>query len=293
MRPIMLNFIGKIERFFEDILSNTTGNLFKKGHGSFIGWFIVVFLGTLALLAAFGLLPSELMENSAGNGIVDSGERALNNFLGVDDQGGDADLSNNTKPVSMRDLKPAETGTMAGAGTAVGAGAGSSKSTNAKASSTAQSRIYIYPTKLIIPSISMDTIVLNPVSTSTEKLDYELTKGPVHYPGSGTVGFGNMFIFGHSTGWSIVQNKAYKVFNQIKTLKAGDPIYVETHPSGASGPVHTFEYRVRLVTEVNKNDTLITFDTSVNMLTLSTCDSFGAKTDRYVVTADYIGEKFI
>ena len=73
-----------------------------------------------------------------------------------------------------------------------------------------------------------------------------------------------------------------KVFNNIKTLNKGDFIYVE---SGNT----TYTYKVREVTEVNKNDTLITFDTSVNMLTLSTCDSFGAKTDRYVVTADFVG----
>jgi LPXTG-site transpeptidase (sortase) family protein len=142
----------------------------------------------------------------------------------------------------------------------------------------------ILPARLIIPAINLNTAVDNPTSTSTASLDYELTKGPVRYPGSGTVGYGNMFIFGHSTGWKVVINKAYKVFNDLKTLTPGEVIYIT---SGEK----TYEYRVRGVTKVDKNDTLITFDTTVNMLTLSTCDSFGAKTDRYVVTADFVGVK--
>jgi LPXTG-site transpeptidase (sortase) family protein len=221
-------------------------SLFKKQELVFIGWFAAIFLGTEALLAGFCLLPDELIENTD----TDDSELAVNNlgrhsaFGILHPDGAYANPAGGTSTISTTTLA--------------------------------------YPIKLTIPAIQVDTVVKNPTSTSTATLDAELKKGAVRYPGSGTLGIGNMFIFGHSTSHAIVQNKAYKVFNNIKNLKAGDSIYLE---SGTK----VYEYRVRDVHLVDKNQTLINFQPGANMLTLSTCNSFGERSDRYVVQADFAG----
>ena len=135
------------------------------------------------------------------------------------------------------------------------------------------------PVRIVIPSIGVDTKIVNPESTNISLLDNELSKAPVRYPGSGTLSSGNIFIFGHSTSFSVVHNPAYKVFNGIKTLKVGDNIIVYA----LSG--RNYNYSVTNVREVNKYDTKIDFSSDKPSLTLSTCDSFGQPTDRFVVSA--------
>lgn len=135
------------------------------------------------------------------------------------------------------------------------------------------------PAKIIIKKINMNVDVSNPESTNTTSLDALLTKGPVRYPGSGILSSGNMFIFGHSTGFKVVKNQAYKVFNQIKTLEEGDEIEIKS-----MGGMSHF-YSVVSVKGVSKYETYINFESKKPELTLSTCDSFGTATDRYVVTA--------
>ena len=49
-----------------------------------------------------------------------------------------------------------------------------------------------------------------------------------------------------------------------------------------------FTYRVRSVDKVDKDETLVTFDTKAHLLTLSTCNSFGSKSDRFVVVAEFV-----
>jgi sortase (surface protein transpeptidase) len=39
---------------------------------------------------------------------------------------------------------------------------------------------------------------------------------------------------------------------------------------------------------VDQTRALVEFDNNKNMLTLSTCNTFGAKSERYVVEADYL-----
>ena len=219
-------------------------NIFQSHELRFIAWFSGVFLGTVALLAAFGLLPSEFVEHSSGNmGIL---EKARLVVLGVD---------TSTPTITN----------------------------NKQGSIVAHNTIYAEnPLRIVIPTASVDINVQNPASTDVDYLDNQLTQGVVHYPGSGMPGAGNMFIFGHSTGFSVVQNQAYKAFNNIHTLKVGDQITVYSAK-------HVYTYKVRTVKKVDKDDTWVKFDGSANMLTLSTCDSFGTKADRYVVQADYVG----
>ncbi len=137
------------------------------------------------------------------------------------------------------------------------------------------------PLRVVIIKSGTDIVVRNPNTTDVDYLDQELSKGVVHYPGSGTPGSGNMFLFGHSTGFKIVNNKAYKAFNGLDKLAAGDIIDVY------SSSTH-YVYKVRTVVLQNENNSWVDFDKTSPMLTLSTCDSFGKKTDRYVVQADFV-----
>jgi len=140
------------------------------------------------------------------------------------------------------------------------------------------------PLTIKIPSISVDVEVYNPQSTSTAVLDSFLAKGAVHYPGSGDLGFGNVFIFGHNTRLAVVNNQGFKAFNGLKDLKEGDLINVYSDKS-------IFSYKVSSVKLEGAEKALVVFDTDIHKLTLSTCDTFGAKSDRYVVEAEYVGKK--
>jgi len=142
-------------------------------------------------------------------------------------------------------------------------------------------RIGESPTRIVIEKIGVDAIVSNPNTTNVATLDEYLKQGAVRYPGSGLSGVGNMFIFGHSTGRAVVVNQAYKAFNGLKDLMIGDIIKVY-------GKDKIYAYRVSSVTVVNQSQALVEFGNKKDMLTLSSCNSFGSKDDRYVVEAEYI-----
>lgn len=139
------------------------------------------------------------------------------------------------------------------------------------------------PVKVTIPAIGLSAIVANPSSTQTAILDTALLKGAVRYPTSAKLGqAGNVVLFGHSSYLPIVNNPAYKTFNGIQKLHTGDTIVV--YSSGRA-----YVYAVRAVAkESAASDAGIPLDVPGRVLTLSTCDSFGEKTDRFVVTADFV-----
>ena len=138
------------------------------------------------------------------------------------------------------------------------------------------------PVRIVIDKIGVDSTISNPNTTNVTTLDEYLKQGAVRYPGSGLLGFGNMFIFAHSTGIKVVNNQAYKTFNGLKDLKVGDIIKVSSQSK-------TYKYAVTSVVLVDQSKALVEFDNNKNMLTLSTCNTFGAKSERYVVEADYMG----
>lgn len=147
---------------------------------------------------------------------------------------------------------------------------------NAKAGITAPE-----PTRIVINKINVDVSVANPNTTDLATLDDYLLRGAVRYPGSGLLGFGNMFIFAHSTGLQVVNNQAFRAFNGLKNLTTGDLIEVYSNSKVST-------YRVTSVKMVDQNEALVDFDNNRNMLTLSTCNSFGQKGDRYVVEAEFV-----
>jgi LPXTG-site transpeptidase (sortase) family protein len=136
----------------------------------------------------------------------------------------------------------------------------------------------LIPEKISIPKIDVDSIIQVPRAVDVATLDAALEKGAVYYPGSGTLQGGNMFLFGHSTNWRVVNNQAYQTFNNLDKLIPGDEIIL------TSGDTQ-YVYKVQTVVRASEDDTLIEFNKGARMLTISTCDTFGRKQDRWVVEA--------
>lgn len=134
------------------------------------------------------------------------------------------------------------------------------------------------PDKIEIPKIGVSSMIGKPNTQDVAVLDSYLTKGAVYYPGSGTLEEGNIFLFGHSTGFRIVQNLAYKTFNDLNKLTTGDQIELT-----AGGQKHIYE--VVSVTLVDEDRALVDFSTNDRKLTISTCNTFGQKQERWVVEA--------
>ncbi len=138
------------------------------------------------------------------------------------------------------------------------------------------------PTKIEIPAINLVATIQNPTTTNIESLDELLLKGSVRYPTSAKLGeAGNVVLFGHSSYLPVVLNQAYKTFNGIQKLVVGDLVTVSSN-----GTAYT--YVVRSVTKESADSAGILLSVSGRVLTLATCDSFGTKSDRFVVTADFV-----
>ncbi|MEK7515837.1 MAG: sortase [Patescibacteria group bacterium] len=139
------------------------------------------------------------------------------------------------------------------------------------------------PVRIEITKINLSADVTNPTTTNIKTLDEELLKGAVRYPTSAKLGeTGNVVLFGHSSYLPVVNNRAYKTFNDIQKLVAGDVVTVYSSDTA-------YTYRVRSVAKENAdNNTAIPLTVSGRVLTLVTCNSFATKQDRFVVAADFV-----
>jgi len=139
------------------------------------------------------------------------------------------------------------------------------------------------PIRIKIDAIGVDTSIYNPETTDIKVMDEYLLRGAVRYPGSGLLGMGNIFLFGHSTGYKVVNNQAYKTFNGLGKLKVGDEIIVYSSSAKYVYSVTNVEMKTASKIEVD-------FSNIKNMLTLSTCNVFGEKEDRYIVEAIFVAK---
>lgn len=138
-------------------------------------------------------------------------------------------------------------------------------------------------TRVVIDAIGIDVKVENPSSTNVAVLDDALLRGAVRYPASAQLGEeGNVILFGHSSYLPIVNNQAFKAFNEIQHLTKGDRITVY-------GETATFVYAVTDVASADAEEAAIPLTATGHTLTLATCDSFGKKTARFIVTAELVG----
>ncbi len=139
------------------------------------------------------------------------------------------------------------------------------------------------PTRVVVKKVGVDTPVLNPLSTRLQDLDNALLSGAVRYPGTAHLNEeGSVVIFGHQSYLPVVRNQAFKAFNDLQELSPGDIVSVY------AGDVE-FRYSVRSVDLVTTDVGSIALETKGQTLTLVTCNSLGAKEERYIVRADLIG----
>jgi len=146
----------------------------------------------------------------------------------------------------------------------------------------------ILPERIVIPSINLDLPIQNPATKDVELLDAALQKGPVRYMDSAQLGEkGNILVFAHSSHLPIVHNQMYRAFNNISDLKEGDSIIV-------SGEGKEYTYRVTSVRHADATEEMIDLSKAKGTrLTLSTCDTFGKKTARWVVEAELVGAPLV
>ncbi len=146
-----------------------------------------------------------------------------------------------------------------------------------------QAETGLKPTRVVVPKVGVDTVVLNPIQKDLASLDKALLSGAVRYPGTAHMNEeGSVVIFGHQSYLPVVNNKAFKAFNDLQQLEGGDVISVYAGNT-------EFRYAVRSVELVTTDAGSIALETRGQTLTLVTCNSLGAKEERYVVKADLIG----
>lgn len=139
------------------------------------------------------------------------------------------------------------------------------------------------PTRIEIPAIKLDAKIANPTKTDVATLDAALLKSAVRYPTSAELGEeGNVILFGHSSYLPVVNNQNFKIFNELQNLKEGDRITVY-------GNETAYVYEVQTVSQEDATSAAIPLEVGAPTLTLATCDSFGKKTDRFVVVATLVG----
>ena len=156
-------------------------------------------------------------------------------------------------------------------------------SSNTKVAPATPNVVVENPVKIEIEKIGLAAIIANPTTTNIEALDEYLLKGAVRYPTSAKLGeTGNVVLFGHASYLPVVGNQAYKAFNGIQKLVAGDVITVYSADA-------VYTYRVRSMKKENAaSDAGIELAVTGRVLTLVTCNSFATKSDRFVVTADFV-----
>lgn len=142
------------------------------------------------------------------------------------------------------------------------------------------------PVRIVAKKINLDATIVNPTSTDVAVLDQELTRGAVHYPTSALLGEnGTVLLFGHSSYLPIVYHQYYKTFNGIQNLKTGDVVSVYS-----AGKEYRYSVTgVRVADASDANESIIELPNDAPHLTLVTCDSFATKSNRFVVTADFVG----
>lgn len=142
-----------------------------------------------------------------------------------------------------------------------------------------------FPITITIDRLGKTVTVLNPSSRSIADLDTALLKGAVRHPDSGDLNDikGNMLILGHSSYLKNVFNKNYQAFNDIQKLVWGDTIRLRSRDT-------EYIYRVDKVYEAKASAVSIPTASTEQKLTLSTCDTFGAKEDRFIVEATLISK---
>lgn len=139
------------------------------------------------------------------------------------------------------------------------------------------------PVRIVARDINLDAPIVRPKSKSIQILDKALQSGAVQYPDTASLGIdGTMLLFGHSSRLPLVQNRFYKTFNDIEKLEQGAIISVFSKG-------REYRYKVTRIDKANATADAVTLEDNGRFLKLITCNSFGSKEDRFIVTASFIG----
>lgn len=138
------------------------------------------------------------------------------------------------------------------------------------------------PVRIVAREAGLDASVLNTTSTDLSVLNDRLLYGAVRYPESGDLEAAkNILVFGHSSELPVVHNQNFKIFNGLKKMSAGDEIEVYSLSK-------VYRYSVTSVRLVRAEDEVVTFANNHELI-LATCNVLGAKEERYVVRANFVG----
>lgn len=138
------------------------------------------------------------------------------------------------------------------------------------------------PVRVVAKDIGLNVSVSNPTSVDINVLDDALLQGSVHYPTSAELGVdGTVLLFGHSSYLPIVHNQVYKTFDGIQNLKPGQIVSVYSAD-------REYDYSVVQVKVADATQDSVELNPIGKHLTLVTCDSFATKTNRFIVTADFV-----
>lgn len=141
------------------------------------------------------------------------------------------------------------------------------------------------PISITIDALDRTVVVLNPTSNVISELDNALLKGAIRHPDSDDLAStGNILILGHSSYLKNVFNKNFQAFNGIQNLNWGDTIRVK------SGDTE-YIYKVDRVYKAEASEVNVKTGGNEHKLTLVTCNSFGAKEDRFIVEATLSSKK--
>jgi sortase (surface protein transpeptidase) len=140
------------------------------------------------------------------------------------------------------------------------------------------------PRRIIIEKVGLNAIINDPTKNDNATLNAYLTRGVVRYPGSGTLGYGNMFLLGHSSSLKIINNQAYKIFNGLKLLNLNDRIRLQSTSK-------EYVYSVTSIALVKSDEAFIDLSSTKNMITLATCNVLGEKQERFLIQAVFISSR--
>ena len=141
------------------------------------------------------------------------------------------------------------------------------------------------PVRVEVPKAGIDINIQNPLTSDLPTLNKEVNKGAVHYPGSALLGENAaIFLFAHQSYLPALKNPAYKAFNNLEKLAEGDEIRLYSENA-------IYLYRVRSVQLKRASEAQINLEKGYRMLTMSTCNSVGAKEERFVLVADFVLKK--
>jgi LPXTG-site transpeptidase (sortase) family protein len=142
------------------------------------------------------------------------------------------------------------------------------------------------PRRVIIEKISVNAVINTPPGTTETVLNDYLTRGVVRYPDSGTLGYGNTLLFGHSSSLKVINNPAYKIFTRVRELNLNDRIRVQSVGK-------EYVYKVTSLRVADSDEIFVDLNTTKNMITLATCNVFGQKEERFIVEAEFVSSRAI